>query len=165
MVDGDLLVAEACDANRRSDVRRLVGKRLLANDQLTIVTSAEGVTARTRTLTKEQTYFMTSWRAGILKFEGVGLGDAINAVNRNCHVHIELSGPDMAETQLGGSLDLSRRDSVNAFLKALTQIYGVVPAPADPSRPNVITLVRDHSRARKLRDIMRNSTATLQSTA
>ena len=178
VVEGDVLVSTVCDENEqqgplrrpavaqsvRPDVRRLIGTRLVANDQLTIVTSAEGVTTRTRTLTPNQTYFMTSWRAGILKFDGIGLGDAIAQVNRNCHVHIELTGPEMAETQLGGSLDLRRRDSVSAFLKALTEIYGVVRAPADPSRPDVIRLVRGHGNVRKLQDITRNSTATRQST-
>ncbi len=123
---------------------RFIGSRLQANDQMTIVTSADGVSARTRTLTRAEMSFVTSWRDGVLRFEGAGLRDAIEGVNRNCNVLIELGDPAMAAgANLHGTLRLDGPGPVDTFLKVLKRIYHLVPAPTDPLRPDVITLVKE----------------------
>ncbi|HEY4214110.1 MAG TPA: FecR domain-containing protein [Steroidobacteraceae bacterium] len=129
---------------------RVIGRKLAANDQMTIVTSSDGIIARARTLSPAEMSFVTSWREGVLKFDGANLRDAIDGVNRNCNVEIELGDPTLAaDADLHGTLKLGRPSTIDGFLKAVKEIYGLVPAAADPLRPRVVTLVRErHHRSR-----------------
>lgn len=115
VIEGSVRVTPQVTA-RVDNAVRAEAETLVAGEAL--VTSPEGAMSVQRVDIERA----TSWRSGLLSFQGTPLAEAIAEVNRYTHRPITLADPRLGEYRMSGTFRVGEPER---FARALTQLFPV----------------------------------------